>query len=265
MKRLNLNIALSALVVLAPGAAHAQWLTHTGGGTSTVGTFAGIGGAYAGTVRTQISKVIDGGNDGVPGLVPGSFGTTTAAFNVDYPLNQPGGTFDSLAFGYNHTRDSYLVVMDFGGLANGYLPAGSTIAIADLDIEEDFLNMRALDSTFSVIGSPWMSQYSGLKGFLDYNDTDGYQSNLTQPTWGFTTDHFDFVGIDDNESSGLIGFETQTDIRAITFGVQKHAATDYTHFGGAGIGIAAAVPEPASLSVFGLVGAALLRRRRLSR
>ncbi|MBS1714874.1 MAG: PEP-CTERM sorting domain-containing protein [Armatimonadetes bacterium] len=257
----TIKSALAAVLVFTPAIVHAQWLTHTGTGVSSTGTFSGVGGAYAGTVKTQITKIVDGGNDGVPGLTPGSFGSTTAAFDADYPLNQPGATFDSLAFGYNHTQDSYLVVMDFSGLANGVLPAGSTLAVADLDIEEDFIGMKALDQSLSTIQSPWLSQYAGLKGFLDYNDTDGYQPNLTQPTWGFTTDHYDFVGIDHNESSGLIGFETLTDVRAITFGVRKHSSTGYTHVGGAGIGIAA-VPEPASLTVFGLVGAALLRRRR---
>jgi hypothetical protein len=259
-----LHIASTAFALMALTASQAQWLTHTGGGTATTATFSNLGGAYSGTVHTTIQWINNAPAVGGEGLFASSFTNTTPTFNANYPRNSPGNTFEYVSFGYNHTRDAYTVTVDFSGLTNGALPSGSSFAVLDLDIEEDWRDVRAFDSS-GLISSPWLSQYAGLKGFLDYNYENFLDQTLTQPQWAFTSDHYDFTGITQNETSGLIGFSTLSDIERITFDVYKHSDPDMEHVGGSGLGIAGVVPEPttalATLAGILLLGAGRLRPR----
>jgi hypothetical protein len=262
LKTIGVTLALASVGVTK---AQAQWLTHSGGGASTTATFNGVGGAYAGTVMTTMSVVVDGGNDGVPGLSAISDNNLTGAFLANYPTNGPNGTFEALGLNYNHTRDYYRVRMDFSGLQNGYLPAGTVMAVADLDIWEDFEGMQAFDLSGNIIPPIWLNALPGQQGFLDYNNSDGFQSNLTPPVLfnSFMGMRYDFIGIDSNESSGLLGYRTAYDIKTLSFSLGKHVAGSFTHVGGAGLGFAAPVPEPASMIAIGIGALGLLGRRRL--
>ncbi|MBL8064659.1 MAG: PEP-CTERM sorting domain-containing protein [Chthonomonadaceae bacterium] len=262
-KNLQLRNILCCFVASGFGAtsATAQWGSYSGTSTAMTGTFVGAGGAYSGSYKCSLSNIVDGGNNGVPGMVGYQDTDLTNSFRNNWPTNSPNSSFDFVGFTYNHTRDSYLVTVDFSNLSSGYLPTGTVFATLDLDIEEQFQEMEAQDSDGNWITGNWLNRISGVKGLLDYSDYEGDITGfISPPTWTQSNGVNDVVGIEDNENACFYGFTTALDIRKITFTVNKYSLTNYDHNGGSGLALMA-VPEPTTMIILGAGVFAMGRRR----
>lgn len=146
-------------------------------------------------------------------------------------------------------------------MALGYLVAGTTMAILDLDITEQFTNMRAYDWFSNPFTSNWLAPYAGTKGWLDYNGPPDSTGSITQYAWSGSGGVYNFQGHGVNHTSTLLGFATTQNISRIEFDVSKYDPLSRDHQGGAGLAFAA-VPEPASVLVMGTCLYGLLRRGR---
>lgn len=254
----------------SPIDARAEWLVWTSGNSmSQSGLFpTSAGPAYWGTAQATVSGFYDGGGIGTAGLSQIAHSNLTPSFYSHYSTNA-SGAMHALGITYDHTRDRYRVTIDFGNMALGRIIAGTTMAVLDLDIEEEMLNVRAWDPFGNQITSSWLSQYPGNKGLLDYSlDQDGLDITgaIASPiVLGGSTGIYNFKGWWWNDTSSLLGFATTVDVGRIVFDFAKSSTTDYNHIGGYGVAFASPVPEPTSAAIFAVgtaVSAALRVRRR---
>lgn len=245
---------------------HAGWITWTNvtPGATASGTFAGGSGAYSGSVTAGISNIIDGSVSGVPGLdarlYPGTDLTTT--FKQNYPVN-PDGSFTTLANSYNDRTDAYTITLDFSGLANGHLPAGSLFAIVDLDIVENYRNVTAYQGN-TALTTNWLTAVTGAGALLDWYNIDGNQSGfVTGPTTSVSAGVYQFLGPGVNDNSALVGYKTTENLTRMTIDFNSSAGGG-AGTGGPGLAIGSDVPEPGTLTLFGIASLAglLLRGKR---
>ena len=249
------------IVLLATaGQLQAGWITWTNStttpGLAASGVFAGGSGAYSGTVSAALSDVTDGlGTAGVPGLDARLYvnGDLTTSFKANYPVNNPGGSFTALANSYNDSGDSYTITVDFSGLMNGYLPAGSLFAILDLDILENYRNVKAFGGT-GQINTPWLAARTGTAGLLDWYNIDGDQTgSVAGPTGSEALGVYQFVGPAGNYTSALAGFATTQDISSMSLFFDKSNNSPASPgTGGPGFSIGTEVPEPGTMTLLGI-------------
>jgi len=273
MKHKPLLTLAGALVMAAfPTVSSAQWLQHTttNTGTALTAVFPGASGAYTGNVVTTASNITDGGNDGVPAIVPQSFTNLTPSF-AGYGYTTNAGAFDYFGVTYNNSQDAYHVSIDFTGLANGYLPAGTVMGVLDVNILENILHMQAFDPSSSQITSSWLNALPGSlgspgPGYFDYNNAGGDSSlSITGPVTSAVSGTYDWLGTAINDDSLFLGYVTTQNIRNIEFDFSK-SNNQQGLPGGGGYGIAfQAVPEPFSMAAFGVGLLAVARRRRRDR
>ncbi len=251
-----LKPTLLTLAFLATTATYsqAQWLQHTinVSGVSTTSVFAGapVGGIYSGIVTTTLSNIVDGGGaSGVPGVAPANvpLSNLKTDFTNNYLVNS-NGKFEAASFGQNDPGDTFKVTMNFGGLTNGYLPGKVTFALVDFDLGERLNNLKAFDALGNQINSGWLNPIAGspttAPGAFDLTVSDvvGSVNVANFGTYSFSAGAYNFSAKLVNLDADFQGFETNADIRTITFGYSNVSSggtsTGYL------IGIQAPVPEP---------------------
>lgn len=261
------TMGVAVLAVMVPAMASAQWLTYTGAHPNLNGTFYGGTGAYAGNVTVQATNVIDGLGNGVPGINPYFHTALSGTYYANgYPTN-PGPSLDYCGVTYNDSGDSYHVSFDFTGLANGYLPKGTLMAILDMDISESARDWQALDTSNNVITTPWLNTIPGLPGLFDFNSVGGdLGGSVTPATQVWTGTSYSFMGDPGNQDSAFMGFTTDSDITRMSFMFSRNIGAIVAGGGGYGIAFEATpVPEPCTLLLMGGAGLAAFVRSRKRR
>lgn len=254
--------ALCALTSLS-GTAHAQWASYTVQTPTTAlnGSF-NVGGAYSGGFKVYTQNFTDGGNDGIPGIVPVSYNQLTTSFTNNLPTN-PGPAFDYFGVTYNNSGDSYDVILDFSGLQNGYLPMGTIVGFLDIDILEDMQRLVAWDSSNNFISNPWLTPMGGQAALLDYSSVGGDSTgSITGPVTAYNSGAYDFFGQSPNWDAAFLGYTTTQDVSMMLFHFAKSNASQFAP-GTGGYGLAlGVVPEPTSMAVLAFGAAGLIARRR---
>src|SRR5262245_10426258 len=270
----KIRILCALLIIWAACAAKVQaaWLTFAGGPAISIGSWP-FGNALSGVAVATRSQVVNGIPNtppigltpiNVPNLSPDYFATTL----------QPnaGPSVDMLGTPYNDSGDKYHVAINFSGTTNGsnpgVLPAGSIFAIIDLDILEDYRNVRAVDASLNPIVTPWIS---GPNGFFDMTlpmtvnpaVTFGSSPTLTGPVAGV----YQMFGVNWNDDAEMWLFQTTQDVRAIHFDMQKSGPVPPA-LGGGGPGWSLStpkIPEPTTAVLVSIAfvasGGAFVRRR----
>jgi hypothetical protein len=157
--------------------------------------------------------------------------------------------------------------MNFSGLGNGVLPAGTVIAFLDCDLEEQINEMHAYDAASNRITSQWMTPISGTAGFFDFSfhtllDSQSDMTGLLDPlTTSCSNGYFFLRGPASNQTSSFAGYVINQDISLINYEAGRYS--DSLRDGGAGTAIAllAPVPEPLTMTAL-LPGLAYLAKRR---
>lgn len=256
---------LPLILAMAPAIHAAGWITWTqvNPETQLQGVFTGGTGAYAGTVTATVTNSTSGSTAGINGIIVQSTTNLTTNFTNNYPTN-PGPIFPNFGVSYNDSQDAYTVTVDFSGLANGYLPAGSLLAILDVDIQENLRNLRATDASSSAISTAWLNQRPGVAGFLDYANSNGDQTgSVTAPNMSDLNGVYQFLGNTQNDSAALLGYFTTQNIRTFAFEFDKSnndISIDGT--GGYGISIGEDVPEPSTTAMLSIAALAITIRLR---
>lgn len=257
-------VTIALTVALVPTVSQAQWLTYTGSHPNLNGSFFGGTGAYAGNVTVQATNINDGLGNGVPGIIQNPFSNLTPTFYSNgYPTN-PGPSLDSFGVTYNDTGDSYLVTVDFTGLANGYLPSGTLMAILDMDISENAREFKAFDPSNTQITTPWLNNIPGIQGLFDYNNSAGDLGGaVIAPNQIWTGLDYTFLGDPTNQDSAFLGFNTNANISKMSFFFNKNTGAITAGGGGYGIAFQAnPVPEPCTMGILALGAVAGLKRLR---
>src|SRR5687767_7502334 len=166
--------------------AWAQWMEFAGGPIVATGTWP-AGSGLSGTALVTASDFVNG-NLATPaiGLTPNTIGPPLSAdfFAAGLQPNA-GDTVPVISTPYNDAGDSYHVVIDFsgtvGGPVPGVLPAGTLIALVDLDIDEDYHNIIATSASGALITTAWLA---GPNGYFDTTPPMIPQSSLVpNPTF----------------------------------------------------------------------------------
>jgi tetrahydromethanopterin S-methyltransferase subunit F len=250
---MRFGLSLLALCGATAQLSHAGWVvwTNQNPGVSAAGVFAGSSGAYAGTVNATVSNGVSGLANGFVGLDGRSYPNAdlTPSFLANYAAN-PNGAFTVLANSYNDTLDAYTITLDFTGLANGFLPAGSLFTILDLDIGENYRNVQATGENGNPILTAWLAALNGQAGLLDWYSPafDGDQTGfVTGPASSLAGGVYQFLGPPNvNDTSALAGFATTENLRSIRIQFDRNNnGTAIAGTGGPGLAISD-VPEPAS-------------------
>jgi hypothetical protein len=230
---------------------HAAWMQFAGGPVNALGTWPG-GSALSGTATVTASNFING-NINTPsiGLTPVTVGPALSTDYIATTLQpNPGNLVTMIGTPYNDAGDKYRVVIDFAGTtsgsSSGVLPAGSIFAVLDLDIVENYRNIRASDASNVPITTPWIA---GPNGYFDMNAPMIPQGSLIpNPTiTGPVGGAYQMFGVSYNFDVGMWLFQTTQDVRRIVFDMER--ATGNNAIGGGGAGWAfytPPVPEPAS-------------------
>jgi hypothetical protein len=266
------RILYATLIVSATCAATAEanWMTFTGGGVVSVGTWPG-GSALSGAAVVTASSF----TNGIPstpfiGLTPVTINNLSPDYFATGLQPNPGPVVTLIGTPYNDTGDKYHVVVDFtattGGANPGTLPAGSTFAIIDLDISENYQKVAATDASGNPITTPWIS---GPNGFFDMTNPMTVNPGVTNgsfPTFSGAAGVYQMLGVKWNDDSEMWLFKTTQDVKTIAFDMEVNSGQ--INLGGGGAGWAfytAAVPEPTAITLMcvGLIfGGCSLRRGR---
>ena len=250
----------------------AEWMTFTGSGLVSVGTWPG-GSQLTGAAVATASNF----TNGIPstpfiGLTPITINNLSPDYFATGLQPNPGPVVTMIGTPYNDTGDKYHVVIDFtattGGANPGTLPAGSVFAIIDLDISENYPNVKATDAANNPITTPWIS---GPNGFFDMTDFPmtvnpagffGSSPTLSAPVAGV----YQMTGVKWQDDSEMWLFKTTQDVKTIAFDMEVNSGQINVGGGGAGWAFyAAPIPEPTAIMLMcvGLIfGGCSLRRGR---
>lgn len=261
------------LFLLTTATARAEWLVFTGGPTVSTGVWP-AGAAYAGGAVATGSNFVNG-NNATPfiGLSPNTVNNLSSDYFATGLTPNPGPSVSAIATPYNDNADTYHVDLDFSGTVSsagaGFLPAGTTIAIIDLDINENYLNIKATNPANVAINAPWLAPPST---WFDMNLAMIPQGSLGAPPT-FTAGPpgvYNMFGINWNFDVGFWQFQTTQNVRTISFDMAKSGGGNQIGGGGAGWAIYSPsgpkVPEPAigALILLALASfAGVTRRQRL--
>ncbi len=260
------------LVGLFTAQGQANWMQFAGGPVVSTGTWPG-GSALTGTAAVTASNFING-NSSTPfiGLTPVTVGPALSPDYVATTLQpNPGNLVTLIGTPYNDAGDKYRVVVDFSGTSSssssGVLPAGSIFAMIDLDIVENYRNIRAADASNVPITTPWIN---GPNGYFDMNSPMIPQGSLipnptiTGPVGGV----YQMFGVSYNFNVGMWLFKTTQDVRRIAFDMERGTGNNAIGGGGAGWAFYAppGVPEPTCGALIGwclfvAIGLPIRRRR----
>ena len=262
------------LLVLALSAAfapisNAQWLQHTvvTTGLSTTAVFPGGAGPYAGTVTTSVSNIFDGLGNGVPGIGAVPFTNLTPTLLANFPLNS-NGAFEYMPVSFSDNGDSYDVTMNFTGLGSGYLPAGSVIALLDIDISEQMLGFKAFGPGNVQITTSWLTPLAAPRDVFDWSNSLGDGIN---PAFAASVSEsggvYDLLGMNINLDSAFQGFSSTENIESMTWHFTfPNPGPFNAGTGGYAVAIGSPVPEPSSATLAIIGGlAGLIGYRRKSR
>jgi len=240
-------------------------MIFTGGPTVATGVWP-AGSQLTGTAVATQSNVTNGNNATLPiGLVPISVGPALSpAYNATLLTPNVGNLVTGLGAPYNDTGDKYHVDIDFLGTSSGFLPAGSTFAILDLDITENFRKVAATDPSNNPITTPWIA---GPVAYFDMNNpvfVPGSNPTLNGPVSGV----YDMLGVNFNFDVGFWQFSTTQNIRTISFDMEVGVGGNTIGGGGGGWAFYTAnVPEPTTVALvsIGLAASSGALRRRSRR
>jgi hypothetical protein len=276
MRTLRIHVALLIVSALCAPNVQANWMTFSGGPVVSVGTWP-FGSTLSGVSVATQSNVVNGiPNTGPVGLTPINIPNLSPDYFTTGLQPNSGPSVDMLGTPYNDSGDTYHVVIDFsgttGGANPGTLPAGSVFAVIDLDIDENYHNVKAIDSALNPITTPWIS---GPTAYFDMDNPmlpQGFFPLNPPPTFnGPVSGAYDMLGISPNFDVGMWLFQTTQDIRAISFDMDKSGPVPPAA-GGGGAGwafytpAANNIPEPSAIALvcggFLSVGVAIRRRHR---
>ena len=263
---------LSSLAILAawqPLPVQAGWLTISNMPASNE-IFTAVGTLYPlslpGWGGTATVQAIGGGGSG-NGLRLRGYNYFPASDFSEYQNNglDPAGS-DQFVFQTGLVAPFFHIYQfDFSGLTNGYLPAGSTLTIRDLDTSLEQMNLTAAQGGgFTPVTSAWLQ-------FVNQFDANGSATatglNATAPsdfaTYSFTGGTANFTAPLTNTDIPTLHFVTTQNLSRITFqglyfGVNRDISLAIATPGQA--------PEPATFGMAAAVlGLAALRRWRGSR
>jgi hypothetical protein len=273
MPKTRIVCALLIIWATTTATVQAEWMVFSGGPAISIGTWP-FGSALSGVAVATRSNVVNGIPNTPPiGLTP----INVPNLSPDYFLTglQPNGgpSVDMLGTPYNDSGDQYHVAINFsgttGGSNPGVLPAGSIFAIIDLDILEDYRNVRAVDASGNPIVTPWIS---GPNAYFDMTNPMtpnpavffGSSPTLTGPVAGV----YQMFGPSWNDDAEMWLFQTTQDVRVIHFDMRKSGPVPPA-VGGGGAGWAfytPRIPEPTTgaLVSIALVFSGVAWRRRLA-
>ncbi len=259
----RLKTITTALSVSVMSLTQAQWLVQTDltPGVSAAAMFLGGTGAYAGSVNTSISNVIDGLANGVPGTAASNITALTTSFTANYPTNLGGLPY--LNLGGNDSGDKYKVTMDFTGLGLGYLPAGTVIGLMDVDVDEQLQFLSGFDVTSTQITNAWLSPTS--VGPFDYNFTDA--TDFINPSLVsqiiYSSGVYTFAGDSSNQTSAFQSYKINQNLTKMEWTFRRSVSG--LSAGGFGYGVAVLsqpVPEPSTIAFITLGVLGICKRRR---
>lgn len=260
--------ACLVFLVLAISNVQAEWLVFAGGPAVSTGVWP-AGAAYTGGAIATASNFVNGNNAtpfigltplSVPNLSPDYFATGLAP--------NPGPVVTAIATPYNDAADRYHVVIDFSSTTSsagaGFLPAGSTFAIIDLDIDEAYLSVKATDPSNAAITTGWIAPPST---WFDMNLPMLSQMSLGAPPVLSVVGPgaYNMNGISWNFDVGFWQFQTTQNVRTISFDMAKLSGGNTIGGGGAAWAFySPKVPEPSTCSLVfvGLVSLGNFARRR---
>jgi hypothetical protein len=263
--------AMLTVSAICAATAQANWMTFTGSGVTSVGTWPG-GSALSGAAVVTASGFVNG----IPstpfiGLTPITINNLSPDYFATALQPNPGPVVTMIGTPYNDTGDKYHVVVDFtattGGANPGTLPAGSTFAIIDLDILENYRNVKATDAANNPITTPWIS---GPNAFFDMTNPMTVNPAVafgSSPTLTSAAGVYQMFGVNWNDDSEMWLFKTTQDVKTIAFDMEVGTTTINQGGGGAGWAFYTGpkVPEPTAITLMfvGLVfGGCSLRRGR---
>ncbi|HMO83698.1 MAG TPA: hypothetical protein PKC18_02135, partial [Lacipirellulaceae bacterium] len=141
----------SLAVCVSLSAAQAGWMNFTVGSPAAgTGTWPG-GSAYTGSATVTASNFINGISwTPLVGLTPNNIGNLSPDFYGAGLVPNAGNVVPFITTPYNDSGDKYHVDIDFAGTSfgslTGVLPAGTLIALGNLDINENYRNISATNA-----------------------------------------------------------------------------------------------------------------------
>ncbi len=273
MRILRILFALLILSACWAASVQAKWLTFTGSGVASLGTWPS-GSALSGTATATGSSFING-NLSTPfiGLTPVNVPALSADYFATALQPNAGPSVDLIGTPYNDAGDKYHVVVDFtgttGGSTPGTLPAGSIFAMIDLDITENYRNIKATNAANVAITTPWIN---GPNGYFDMNNpmlaagTLIPNPTITGPVAGV----YQMFGVTYNFDVGMWLFKTTQDVKTIAFDMERGTGGNAIGGGGAGWAFytpaANVIPEPTAIALvcggMAIISARFPNRRR---
>jgi hypothetical protein len=241
--------------------AEALWLSYGPGSPVAVPAFWPAGSGLSGTASITASNFVNGNNiTPLIGLTPLNVGPLLSpAYFAQGLTPNPVNIVPAIAEPYNDTGDKYHVEIDFAGTtgpnSTGMLPAGSTVAIIDLDITENFRKVRATGVSNTLITTPWLT---GPSAYFDMNVPQTPPASLIPPPTlvGPVGGQYEMLGVSYNFDVGMWLFKTTQAIRKIEFDMEVGVGGNSIGGGGGGWAFYEAVPEPTLATLVAMLLAA---------
>jgi len=269
MYALRTLLALSLFYACCASHADAKWLTYGPGSQSFFPAAWPAGAGLSGTATITASNFINGNNATLPiGLTTVNVGPALSPdFFSASLLPNIGNIVPVIGTPYNDSGDKYHVVIDFSGTtgssSSGVLPAGTLFALVDLDILENYRNVKATNAANVQITTPWIS---GPNGYFDMTTPMLPQGSIIpNPTLvGPASGVYDMFGVSYNFDVGMWLFNTTQDVKTIEFDMERGLSGNVIGGGGAGWAFYSPIPEPTALALAALAMSAAVACRRRS-